>query len=59
MKNIGLKGSEKKLWRNGLTFALKEHPEIARLGLTTWSGNIGMMKLSEKLGLNLKVEFVS
>ncbi|MGX7111928.1 GNAT family N-acetyltransferase [Gemella cuniculi] len=30
------------------------YPEIARLGLTTWSGNIGMMKLSEKLGLILE-----
>jgi putative hydrolase of HD superfamily len=28
----------------------KQNPEIIRLGLTTWSGNIRMMKLSEKLG---------
>jgi len=29
----------------------KAHPEFVRLGLTTWSGNLGMVKLSEKLGL--------
>ncbi len=29
----------------------EEHPEIVRIGATTWSGNIGMMKLSEKIGL--------
>lgn len=26
-------------------------PDISRLGLTTWSGNLRMMKLSEKLGM--------
>jgi len=26
-------------------------PHIQRVGLTTWSGNIGMMKVSEKLGM--------
>ena len=34
----------------------KEHPEIARLGLTTWSGNYGMIKLSEKIGLKLEAK---
>ncbi len=28
-----------------------EHPEIVRIGLTTWSGNERMVKLSEKIGL--------
>lgn len=28
----------------------KENPYIIRLGLSTWSGNIGMIKLAEKLG---------
>jgi putative hydrolase of HD superfamily len=27
----------------------QKHPKIIRIGLTTWSGNIGMMKLAEKL----------
>lgn len=35
------------LWVDEL-FAL--HPELVRLGLTTWSGNERMMKLAEKLG---------
>ncbi len=28
-----------------------EHPEIVRIGLTTWSGNLRMVGLSEKIGL--------
>lgn len=28
-----------------------DFPEIERVGITTWSGNIGMMKLAEKLGM--------
>lgn len=28
-----------------------QYPEIQRLGFTTWSGNPGMMKLGEKLGM--------
>lgn len=27
----------------------RERPELVRIGLTTWSGNAGMMKLAEKL----------
>jgi len=27
------------------------HPNIIRIGLTTWSGNERMIKLAEKLGL--------
>jgi len=37
-----------KLW---IDLVFKAHPEFVRLGLTTWSGNLGMVKLSEKLGL--------
>lgn len=40
-----------KMW---LTDCFLSHPEIARLGLTTWSGNERMMKLAEKLGLKLE-----
>lgn len=36
-----------KLWINN---KFNENPKLIRLGMTTWSGNIGMMKLSEKLG---------
>ncbi len=28
-----------------------QKPELVRLGLTTWSGNLGMMQLAKKLGL--------
>ena len=31
-----------------------KYPEIERVGLTTWSGNHGMMRLAEKLGLILE-----
>lgn len=40
-----------KLW---IRDCFDTHPEIARLGLTTWSGNIGMIRLAEKLGLTLE-----
>ncbi len=39
-----------KMWINKI---FDERNDIVRLGLTTWSGNYGMIKLSEKLGLNL------
>ncbi len=29
----------------------KEHDDIIRIGFTTWSGNIGMIKIAQKLGL--------
>ncbi|WP_314023197.1 GNAT family protein [Gemella sanguinis] len=48
------KGIGEKALKEWLDICFKEHPEIARLGLTTWSGNIRMMKLSEKLGLKLE-----
>lgn len=38
-----------KLWIDEL---FGEKPELVRLGLSTWSGNIRMMKLAEKLGLS-------
>lgn len=31
--------------------------EIVRLGLSTWSGNLGMIKLAEKLGLKKEAEY--
>lgn len=32
-------------------------PQIIRIGLSTWSGNIGMVKLAEKLGLKLEATY--
>lgn len=37
-----------KLWINQI---FRDHPNIVRVGLTTWSGNERMMSLAEKLGL--------
>lgn len=31
-----------------------DYPEIERVGLTTWSGNLGMMHLAEKVELKLE-----
>ncbi|MEM7113544.1 MAG: GNAT family protein [Chloroflexota bacterium] len=35
------------LWSD---YLLKAMPELIRLGLATWSGNVRMMRLAEKLG---------
>ncbi len=35
------------LWIN---YLFENHKEIVRLDMRTWSGNVGMMKLAEKLG---------
>ncbi len=43
-----------KMWINKL---FGEYDDIVRLGLTTWSGNIGMVKLAEKLGLKLEATY--
>lgn len=37
-----------KMWINKV---FEENPKLIRIGLTTWSGNLRMMNLSEKLGL--------
>lgn len=42
------------LWCDYLWQAL---PDIVRLDLRTWSGNVGMMKLAEKLGFTLEARF--
>jgi len=36
-----------KMWTNKI---FMENPKLVRLGLSTWSGNLPMMKLAEKLG---------
>lgn len=57
---IGIVIFDEKYWGKGIGFQamnlwitqlFKTKKNIVRLGLTTWSGNIGMMKLSKKLGL--------
>jgi len=64
--NIGIVIFDENFWGKGIGhMALKlwiervflTHPEIIRLGLTTWSGNTGMMNLAEKLGFKLEARF--
>lgn len=45
------KGIGEQALRLWIDLLFEEHPELVRIGLTTWSGNPGMMKLSEKIGL--------
>jgi len=42
------------LWSDYLFHAL---PAIVRLDLRTWSGNVGMMRVAEKLGYQLEARF--
>lgn len=43
-----------KLWIEEI-FA--SNPDLIRLGLTTWSGNEGMMRLAEKLGMKREAQY--
>jgi len=63
---IGIVVFNEKYWGHGIGYAalemwmekiFNEKPEIVRLGLTTWSGNKRMMKLSEKLGMKKEAEY--
>ena len=40
-----------KIWINEI---FEQNPELARIGLSTWSGNTRMMNLAEKLGIKGK-----
>lgn len=42
-----------RMWINE-TFSC--HPELEHIGLTTWSGNLRMMRLAEKLGLKREAQ---
>lgn len=50
-KNIGFQAL--KLF---ITYLFKLYKDIRRVGFTTWSGNYGMIKLGEKLGLKKEAE---
>lgn len=63
---IGIVIFDEKYWKKGIGYeALKlwidflfdSKKEIVRLGLSTWSGNLGMIKLSEKLGMKKEAEY--
>lgn len=46
------KGIASTVLREWINQVFEEHPEIVRIGLSTWSGNIGMCKVAEKIGLH-------
>ncbi len=57
---IGIAIYEKQHWSKGfgrkaltlwINHVFDQFPQIVRIGLSTWSGNHGMIKLAEKLGL--------
>ena len=43
-----------KMWMDQV---FNDHEQIVRLGLSTWSGNSGMIKLAEKLGMKKEAEY--
>ena len=45
------KGIATEVLNNWINQVFDEYPQIVRIGLTTWSGNIGMCKVAEKIGL--------
>lgn len=64
--SVGVVLFEPGRWRRGLghealglwcQYLLDEMPELARLDLRTWSGNVGMMRLAEKLGFRQEARF--
>ncbi len=63
---IGIVIFDEQYWRKGIGYhALKlwiahlfeTKEDIVRLGLTTWSGNSGMIKLAEKLNMKKEAEY--
>lgn len=64
--SIGIDLYDAALWGRGLgyealgiwtDYVFSARPELARLGLATWSGNRGMMRLAEKLGFKEEARF--
>lgn len=52
--NKGIGYTALKLWINEV-FIVKD--DIIRLGITTWSGNVGMLKLAKKLGMKKEARY--
>ena len=64
--SVGIAIYDNKYWGKGIGFEtlyiwcqylFTNFTKIVRLDLRTWSGNIGMMKLAEKLGFTLEARF--
>ena len=62
---FGLALYDQRLWNGGLgtaacqlwlTYLFELHPELPRVGFTTWSGNFAMMRLGEKLGMEKEAQ---
>ncbi len=63
---VGIVIFNEKYWGKGIGYRVlpkwideifQEFPDIVRVGLSTWSGNIGMIKLAEKIGLKKEAEY--
>lgn len=48
------KGIGKQALRLWITYLFDLYPHIQRIGYTTWSGNVGMMRVGEALGMRLE-----
>ncbi len=64
--SLGLVIYESSRWGRGIgyealglwsQYILDSMPELVRLDLRTWGGNVGMMRLAEKLGYQLEARF--
>lgn len=64
--SIGLVIYDDKNWSKGIgyealslwiSYLFETNTNLVRMDLRTWSGNIGMMKLAEKLGFKLEARF--
>ncbi len=63
---IGIVIFNESFWNKGIGYlalklwideVFKEKKEIVRIGISTWSGNYGMIRLAEKLGMNEEARF--
>ena len=63
---VGIVIFNEKYWGYGIGYkalalwidkVFESNDELVRIGLTTWSGNVRMMRLAEKLGLKKEAEY--
>ena len=53
-ENYWGKGIATKALKMWISRVFNERPEIVRVGFSTWSGNVGMCRVAEKIGLKLE-----
>lgn len=65
---IGIVVFSEENWGKGIGFAaltrwisllFADHPELVRIGLSTWSGNTGMTRLARKLGMVEEARYIN